>query len=127
MMRAAGTIALCGALLAGASSPAVAARDPKVQLKIVNSVKGGATKTAWLHCAPTGGSHPDARTACRQLRQVGGDPAKLNVSPNTACTKEFQPRVIGVVGRWHGKTVKWGKVFANGCQAKAATGAVAAL
>lgn len=127
MYRAAGTIALCGTFLLGASSPALAAPPPKVQLKIVDAVKGGATKTVWLHCAPLGGTHPDAKTACRQLQQVKGKPSQLNVSPNAACTREIQPHAVVVVGRWYETRVHWAKVFANGCQVKAATGAVAAL
>ncbi|MBF8190475.1 proteinase inhibitor I4 serpin [Nonomuraea sp. K274] len=129
MFRAAGTLVLCGALALGASSPvqAAPAPTPKVQLKIVDSVKGGATKTVWLHCGPVGGDHPNARAACRLLQRVDGDPAKLNVTPDATCTKELQPHVAAVVGRWHGKVVRWAKVFPNGCLMKAAAGKVLAL
>ncbi|GAA3687822.1 SSI family serine proteinase inhibitor [Nonomuraea antimicrobica] len=127
MMRAAGTIALCGAFLLGTSSPTLAAPPPKVQLKIVDAVKGGGTKTAWLHCAPVGGTHPNARAACRLLQQVKGEPSQLNVAPNTTCTKEIEPHAVVVAGRWHNTHVKWAKVFVNGCQMRAATGAVLAL
>ncbi|SEG35634.1 Subtilisin inhibitor-like [Nonomuraea solani] len=128
MMRAAGTLVLCGAFLVGASSPATAAAPPpKVQLKIVDSVKGGPTKTVWLHCAPIGGTHPSARAACRLLQQVKGDPRQLNVAPNASCTQEVKPHAVVVVGRWFGKRVHWAKVFSNGCVMRAATGAVTAL
>lgn len=128
MMRAAGTLALCGTLLAGASSPALAvAPPPKVQLKIVDAAKSGVTKTVWLHCAPAGGTHPNARAACRQLERVGGKPADLNVHPNAACTKELAPHAVVVVGRWYSSRVQWAKVFANGCLVRAATGAVISL
>ncbi|MFB4281827.1 MULTISPECIES: SSI family serine proteinase inhibitor [unclassified Nonomuraea] len=129
MMRAAAAIALCGTFLIGGSSPATAAPDPKpgVQLKIVNAVKGGQTKTVWLHCAPVGGTHPNPRAACRLLEQVNGKPAQLAVAPNTACTREFEPHAVVVVGRWHRQVVKWAKVFPNSCEVRAATGAVASL
>jgi hypothetical protein len=127
MMRAVGTIALCGAFLLGASSPAAATRAPKVQLKVVDAVKGGATKTVWLHCAPVGGTHPNAKAACRLLEQVNGQPSQLNVSPNATCTQQVQPHAVVVIGRWHGKVVHWAKVFGNGCQMRAATGAVLAI
>ncbi|MFC4113517.1 SSI family serine proteinase inhibitor [Nonomuraea zeae] len=127
MMRAVGTIALCGAFLLGASSPATAAPDPKVQLKIVDAAKGGPTKTVWLHCAPVGGTHPNAKAACRLLEKVNGEPGRLNVSPKAACTQEVKPHAVAVIGRWHGKVVHWAKVFHNSCQVRAATGAVLAI
>jgi hypothetical protein len=131
MMRAAGALALCGTLcgafLLGQSSPAVAGRAPKTQLKIVDSIKGGATKTVWLYCAPAGGTHPNARAACRLLKEVDGRPSRLNVTPDASCTREVQPHVVVVVGRWRGQPVHWAKIFGNGCLMKAATGAVLAL
>ncbi|MFG1709929.1 SSI family serine proteinase inhibitor [Nonomuraea sp. M3C6] len=126
MIRALGTIALCGAFMLGASSPAVADR-PKVQLKIVDAAKGGETSTAWLHCAPVGGTHPNAEEACRLLEAVGGKPARLNVTPDASCTREVKPHAVVVIGRWYGKAVHWAKVFGNDCEMKAATGAVLSL
>ncbi|MGW4795782.1 SSI family serine proteinase inhibitor, partial [Nonomuraea sp. NPDC004297] len=105
MKRAAGALALCGALLAAGAVPAQAAPNPKAQLKIVDAAKGGETKTVWLHCKPTGGTHPNARAACRLLEQVKGKPAELNVTPNPTCTREVAPHAVVVVGRWHGKAV----------------------
>ncbi|MET8866436.1 SSI family serine proteinase inhibitor [Nonomuraea sp. NPDC004580] len=127
MMRAAGTLMLCAALLATSSAPVLAAAAPKARLKVVYGVKGGGAKSAYLNCAPTGGTHPNARAACRLLKQAGGDPAKLNVKPDAACTREFQPHAAVIVGTWYGKNVRWGKVYANGCHMRAATGAVLAL
>ncbi|MET9241969.1 SSI family serine proteinase inhibitor [Nonomuraea sp. NPDC003709] len=124
MMRAFGAIALCGAFMVGASSPAVAAPHPKAQLKIVDAVKDGVTKTVWLNCGPAGGAHPNARAACRLLEKVDGHPERLNVTPDAICTKELQPHVVVVAGQWQGTTVQWAKVFGNGCTAKAALGAV---
>ncbi|MEQ4719812.1 SSI family serine proteinase inhibitor [Nonomuraea sp. B19D2] len=126
MIRALGTLALCGLIMLGTSSPAMAAR-PKAQLKIAVAVKGGETKTVRLHCGPAGGNHPNARAACELLEQVQGDPKQLNVSPDAACTHELQPHAVGVKGQWYGKPVRWGKVFDNGCLVEAVTGAVAAL
>ncbi|MEU6710270.1 SSI family serine proteinase inhibitor [Nonomuraea sp. NPDC046802] len=127
MMRAVGTITLCGAFLLGASAPAVAAPKPKVQLKIVDAIKGGETKTVWLHCSPVGGTHPNARAACQLLEKVKGKPEQLNVSPKAVCTQEVQPHAVVIVGRWYGLAVKWAKVFTNGCQVKAALGAVLSI
>ncbi|KAB8192217.1 protease inhibitor protein [Nonomuraea phyllanthi] len=127
MMRALGAATLCGVLVLGASSPAVAAARPKAQLKIIDSVKGGSTSTAWLNCAPAGGTHPNARAACRLLAGVHGYPERLNLDPDAVCTKELRPHAVAVVGRWYGRTVRWGKVFGNDCLVKAATGALFSL
>ncbi|MEV4009506.1 SSI family serine proteinase inhibitor [Nonomuraea angiospora] len=127
MMRALGAIALCGAFMLGASSPAVAAPRPKAQLKIVDAAKYGETKTAWLNCGPAGGTHPNARAACQLLERVNGHPEQLNVTPNAICTKELQPHVVVVAGQWQGRTVQWAKVFGNGCTMKAAVGAVVSI
>ncbi|MGW0806361.1 SSI family serine proteinase inhibitor [Nonomuraea sp. NPDC002799] len=127
MMRAIGTIALCGTFMLGASAPAMAAPAPKAELKIVDATKGGPTKTAWLYCGPAGGTHRNAREACRLLDRVQGKPDKLNVSPKAACSQELKPHAVVVVGRWYGKSVHWAKVFPNACQMKAATGAVLAV
>ncbi|WP_176993006.1 SSI family serine proteinase inhibitor [Nonomuraea jiangxiensis] len=122
-----GTVVLCGAFMLGASSPATAANDPKAQLKILDAAKGGATKTAWLHCGPAGGTHPHAREACRLLRAVHGKPDALNVKPQTMCTHDVAPHAVVIAGRWFGQDVSWAKVFSNACALKAATGAVLAL
>ncbi|MEV5328550.1 SSI family serine proteinase inhibitor [Nonomuraea fastidiosa] len=127
MMRAAGTLMLCAALLATSSSPVLAAAAPKARLKVVYGVKGGSAKSAYLNCAPTGGTHPNARAACRLLQKAGGDPNKLNVKPNPTCTHEVQPHAAVIVGKWYGKDVRWGKVFVNGCYMRATAGAVLAL
>ncbi|GGS69508.1 SSI family serine proteinase inhibitor [Nonomuraea spiralis] len=128
MMRAVGTIALCGAFVLGASSPSLAApRTPKVVLKITVAVKNGPTKGAWLNCSPDGGTHPSAHAACELLRKVGGDPAKLNVSPKASCGKEVEPRAVMILGKWNDKTIKWGKVYANACMMKAGGGAVLSI
>jgi hypothetical protein len=125
MMRAVGTIALCGAFVLGASSPSLAAqRTPKAELKVVVGVKGGQTKGVYLNCNPDGGTHANAHAACNLLRKVGGDPAKLNVSPKATCGKEIVPHAVVIVGKWHGKTVKWGKIYSNACVMKAAGGAL---
>ncbi|MGR6916300.1 SSI family serine proteinase inhibitor [[Actinomadura] parvosata] len=127
MMKAAGALALCAALLAGASLPAQAAPAPKAKLKIVDGMKGGPVKSVWLHCGPAGGTHPNARAACDLLRQVKGDPAQLKVSPKANCSQEIKPHAVAIAGTWHGRKVHWAKFFANACQMRAMTGPILAL
>ncbi|GAA2204126.1 hypothetical protein GCM10009850_001940 [Nonomuraea monospora] len=127
MIKAAGALALCGALLAGASSTAQAAPPPKAKLKIVDGMKGGPVKSVWLHCAPVGGTHPNAQAACRMLRQVKGEPSQLKAEPKASCTQEIKPHAVAIAGTWYGRKVHWAKFFANACQMRAMTGPVLAL
>jgi hypothetical protein len=123
MMKAVGTIVLCGAVLATAS-PALAERAPRSTLRVLVSVKQGATKAVTLTCDRDGGTHPSAHAACVLLRKVKGDPSKLKVVARPACTKEYQPHAVVVAGKWRGKPVKWGHVYLNSCEMRAAGGAV---
>ncbi|WP_345409964.1 hypothetical protein [Nonomuraea salmonea] len=77
MMRAAGTLMLCAALLATSSSPVLAAAAPKARLKVVYGVKGGGAKSAYLNCAPhrrhppqRAGRLPPAQAGRRRPRQA---------------------------------------------------------
>jgi hypothetical protein len=121
-------VALCGALLTtAAASPALAERDPRSTLRILVAVKQGETKAVTLTCDRAGGDHPAPRAACRLLRQVHGDPARLNVTPDAACTRELRPHAVVVAGMWRGEPVSFGRVYANACMVRAAGGAVFAL
>ena len=132
-------VALCGALLAtAAASPALAERDPRSTLRILGrgeaggqqgreAVKQRETKAVTLTCDRAGGDHPAPRAACRLLRRVHGDPARLNVTPDAVCTRELRPHAVVVAGMWRGKPVSFGRVYANACLLRAAGGAVFAL
>ncbi|MET8000345.1 SSI family serine proteinase inhibitor [Nonomuraea glycinis] len=129
-------VALCGALLAtAAASPALAERDPRSTLRILvavkqdetKSVKQRETKAVTLTCERAGGDHPEPRAACRLLRRVHGDPARLDVTPDAACTRELRPHAVVVAGMWRGKPVSFGRVYGNACLLRAAGGAVFAL
>ncbi|MEU4228182.1 SSI family serine proteinase inhibitor [Nonomuraea sp. NPDC026600] len=123
MMRAAGTIVLCGAVLATAS-PALADPRPQATLRIVVVVKDRPPKAVLLTCDPDGGGHPTPAAACELLRKVDGDPAKLNVVPNPVCTDEYERHTVLVGGRWRGRMIKWSHTYSNSCRMKAAGGAV---
>jgi hypothetical protein len=62
------TAAACGSATS-TSSPAKPAKPAaKVSLTVVVTPSPGATPKRWtLRCDPTGGTHPDARAACRDL------------------------------------------------------------
>lgn len=79
-----------------------------------------------LSCAPTAsGTHPDARSACAELRASDGDFGALVErarGKKRFCTKEFRPVVVTATGVWQGQRVSFERTFANEC-VKNASGA----
>ncbi|MBT2227069.1 SSI family serine proteinase inhibitor [Nonomuraea sp. NEAU-A123] len=126
MMRTAGPIVLCAAVLATAA-PALAEPAHWSALKILIVVNKRVAQAAILTCDPDDGTHPTPAAACALLRKVSGDPAKLNVVPDPLCTTEYQPHTVLVRGRWRGVAVKFSHLYTNACQMKAAGGAVFTL
>jgi Subtilisin inhibitor-like len=62
------TAAACGSVTSTSSAPRPSAPAAKVSLTVVVTPTPGATPKRWtLRCDPTGGTHPDAKAACRQL------------------------------------------------------------
>jgi hypothetical protein len=69
-----------------------------------------------LSCAPTAsGTHPDAMSACVELRGVGGDFDALRARDGVLCTKQYDPVIVTVDGVWQGKRVSYERTFANEC------------
>jgi hypothetical protein len=84
-----------------------------------------APKVALLSCNPTGGTHPKAADACRDLTLAQGDFAKLNpAGRRAACTMEYDPFHVKAVGTWRGKPVTHEATYANPCVLAAATASV---
>lgn len=62
------TAAACGSTASTGSAAKPAAPAAKVSLTVVVTPTPGATPRRWtLRCDPTGGTHPDAQAACREL------------------------------------------------------------
>ncbi|MGB3437968.1 MAG: SSI family serine proteinase inhibitor [Actinophytocola sp.] len=78
-----------------------------------------------LKCDPAGGTHPNAWSACAELRMARGNFNRLaNQQEPVACTMEYLPVVAKAIGRWHGKRVAWTHRFSNPCALHAATATV---
>jgi hypothetical protein len=61
-------LAACGSTASTGTSPSHAAPAAKVSLTVQVTASPGAKPQQWtLRCEPTGGTHPDAQAACRQL------------------------------------------------------------
>ena len=64
------TAAACGSVTStsSASTPSASAPAAKVSVTVVVKASPGASPKRWtLRCDPTGGTHPDAQAACRDL------------------------------------------------------------
>jgi hypothetical protein len=66
------TAAACGSATSTSSAPkssaSASAPAARVSLTVVVKASPGASPERWtLRCDPTGGTHPDAKAACRQL------------------------------------------------------------
>ncbi|MEU1801772.1 SSI family serine proteinase inhibitor [Streptomyces sp. NPDC019937] len=72
-----------------------------------------------LACHPTGGTHPRARAACRQLDEQtewGRDPF-APVPPGAMCTGQYGGEAMATVrGRWAGRPVNARFTRTNGCE-----------
>ena len=95
---------------------------PRASLKISVAVGTATAKTVKLTCNRDGGTHPTPRPACRLLRAVKGNPAKLGDGGDAICTREYNPQTATVRGKWRGKRVDFTRTYANPCMMKAAGG-----
>src|SRR5580692_11357574 len=66
LVAAAGLVAACGTATMSGTAAKSAAKSSKVTLSVrLIDGKGAVPKHWTLHCQPTGGTAPDATTACR--------------------------------------------------------------
>lgn len=76
---------------------------------------------ATLACDPDGGTHPDPRAACEELRNVDGDFERLSPPEPYMCTLEIAPVRVEAIGYWNGERVDYTETFDNPCIAAAET------
>lgn len=122
------SLSSAGAVAQAATESAVG-HTPRLQGLLALSVTpglGGGTKTVTLTCGPDGGSHPYPRSACDQLRAVGGRLSQLNVDPGP-CTREYNPQTVSATGIWEGRLVLFERTYPNPCVLERTTGAVFAF
>lgn len=119
---------LGGALLAATllfAVTGVAGAHPATSLTLTVIVPEGAVKSVRLTCAPPGGTHPNAKRACAEIRAAGGSFDSLPGKPvPTICTMEYLPVTAVAEGTWRGRPVHWQQVFGNHCVMHNETGTV---
>ncbi|PZF99050.1 SSI family serine proteinase inhibitor [Micromonospora deserti] len=105
----------------GAAHAAPTAPATSVLLLSVEPHVTGAPRATALRCAPTGGAHPYAATACRAVAAVDGDLAALHLDPGP-CTLEYAPVTARAWGLWRDRPVSYTETFGNRCQMLRETG-----
>jgi hypothetical protein len=117
-----------GALLAVALPfvvTGVAGASPHTSLTLTISSPDGVEKVVELECDPAGGSHPNAKSACRELHRAQGDFEELaDHQPAESCTMEYRPVTAEAHGTWLGNPADWTHDFGNDCTLRTATGSV---
>jgi Subtilisin inhibitor-like len=102
----------------GTHSPATArsATQPAVSLVIQVAARPGAVPQRWtLTCDPAGGSHPDAKAACKVLASASNPFAP--VPRGIMCPMIVSgPQTATIDGTWHGTPVHATFSKVNGCQ-----------
>jgi hypothetical protein len=108
-------------LLAGAAilAAAASAATPRTSLLITFWPEGrdaGSPQRWTLTCGPTGGNHPFAARACRQLEALG-TAAFAPIPKDTACPQVFGgPEEALVTGRFDGRRI-WARFLRrDGCE-----------
>ncbi|MBG0831354.1 protease inhibitor protein [Planomonospora sp. ID67723] len=106
------------------AAPAAPSSPTGSYLLTVEPEKGlGVARSATLTCAPDGGTHTTAATACDQLRRARGKVAAIPEDPGP-CTKEYAPVRVTAVGTWKGQQRRYTQTYSNHCMAVRATGGV---
>ncbi|MFI0976661.1 SSI family serine proteinase inhibitor [Streptomyces sp. NPDC021093] len=123
--------AAAAALFAGAGSATAAATDQAPRpgnwlytVVIEGDDAVGDMKGNLLRCPPPKGSgHPAAAVACKQLKAVDGDIAKIKRA-DVACPMIYQPVTAMSYGMWDGRRMVFAKNYPNACVMHASTGSV---
>ncbi|MEH0845400.1 SSI family serine proteinase inhibitor [Micromonospora sp. CPCC 205711] len=120
---AAGTALLPGAAEA---APRPGPETPSVLVLRMDRPAAGEHRSALLICGPTGGTHPDAATACRTVARVDGDLDALGTDQGP-CLLEYAPVTVHAWGFWQDRPVAWSKTYDNRCRMLRGTGALFAF
>ncbi|HEU4909899.1 MAG TPA: SSI family serine proteinase inhibitor [Propionibacteriaceae bacterium] len=100
----------------GEASTATPAEPGSTDLTIVVRDGSGKTSTWRLTCDPTGGTHPDPKTACRVLR-ANGAAALPAVPKDKVCAQIYGgPETATITGTWRGNKIISRFARNDGCQ-----------
>ncbi|MFF7813341.1 SSI family serine proteinase inhibitor [Streptomyces sp. NPDC007945] len=98
------------------SSLVLTARYGDTSVTLPTDPAAGWFSEATLTCSPSAsGTHPNATSACAELRRVKGDLDALQPAPGVMCPMHFDPVVVTVNGVWEGRNVSYERTFGNTC------------
>ncbi|MDQ3404172.1 MAG: subtilase-type protease inhibitor [Actinomycetota bacterium] len=100
---------------------------PEGRLSLTVTSSQDVLRVSSLSCGPAGGQHPNADAACTELGKVAGDFTALNVTPEGACTLQYDPVTVRARGYWDGKPIDHHETFGNLCAMMLTTGPVFAI
>lgn len=108
-----------------AAAPAQAAQAPKTDLGITVWHEGDVVRSYSLNCSPDGGRHPNARTACGELRKAHGNLLTLGPGSDPSCNApDTDPVDFEIMGLWKGRITVFNPHYPNPACAKASAGLV---
>ncbi|TDD64870.1 hypothetical protein E1293_40970 [Actinomadura darangshiensis] len=122
MRTALGVVTLAFGTVAALAVPAHAAAASQLTVSVVPEISSGpADHSVTLECEPTGGDHPDAKAACADLIDAGGDFRRIPPS-SAACPQIYRPVVASVQGVWRGVKISTSARYINAVCANTETG-----
>ncbi|KAA9373566.1 hypothetical protein F5972_34730 [Microbispora cellulosiformans] len=111
--------------IARLAQPSPAARVRVAILTVANGVQADPpARSAFLNCAPVGGSHPRPAEACARLGRAVLDPANPWPPPSGPCATIYAPVTVTASGIWDGKYFQLRRTFGNDCEMRSSTGAL---
>ncbi|MEO6088581.1 MAG: SSI family serine proteinase inhibitor [Umezawaea sp.] len=96
---------------------------PSSTIVLTKSTSDAGVRSVDLHCEPTGGKHPNARSACEDLLLSDGHVQAVRHT-DSFCTLEYRPVHVTAIGSWRGEHRSYDHVYSNACAMRVATGSV---
>lgn len=107
---------LIAAATMGATVMTAATASAAQETFLVLGVQGSSgDRFVTLRCDPSSGTHPHPVSACRVLREAGGDFTKLAVQPGMLCPYGYDPVTAIASGDYQGRQVTFRYTYPNRC------------
>jgi Subtilisin inhibitor-like len=97
---------------AAIATTATAAQDTFLVLGVQ---AGDGDRFVTLRCDPASGTHPHPESACRVLRDAGGDFTKIAGQPGTLCPNVYEPVTAIASGDYLDRQVTFRRTYPNRC------------
>jgi len=112
-----GVAKVLGAVLLAGTVHGQAPADLTLSIRDGAGAHGPVLGTASLTCAPSGGTHPQAASACRTLERAAGRFDRIR-GRDGVCTMIYRQVTAVAYGSWDGRPVRFEKTYDNTCRLK---------